>query len=233
MAKFVCPNRIFTDNVVDFKDKPLIKFCEHFGITLIHSTPYYPQGNELAESSNKSLIKIIKTLLEDNKKAWDSKLKFSLWDDRVITKRALDVSLFHPVYGFKAIFISHLALPVEKIFQNYQGEPDDMIRRIQQLIEVQQTREKLLDKAHDHQQNTKQVFDKKVTKEDFQLENLVFKCDAPKQDKGKHGKFQALWIGPFKISEIFSNNTYKLRDLEDAEVFGSPVNGHFLKKFFT
>jgi hypothetical protein len=37
---------------------------------------------------------------------------------------------------------------------------------------------------------------------------------------------------PFKISEVFSNNTYKLQNLEDAEVFGGPVNGHFLKKFF-
>jgi transposase InsO family protein len=142
VARFGCPNRIVTDNASAFKAEPLIKFCEQFGITLIHSTPYYPQGNGLAESSNKSLIKIIKRLLEDNKKAWDSKLKFSLWDDRVTTKRSLGVSPFQLVYGVEAIFPSHLALPVEKFFQDYQGEPDDMIRRIQQLVEVQQTREK-------------------------------------------------------------------------------------------
>jgi hypothetical protein len=100
---------------------------------LIHSTPYYPQGNGLTESSNMSLIKITKRLLEDNKKAWDSKLKFSLWDDIVTTKRALGVSPFQLVYGVEAIFLSQLALPVEKFFQDYQGEPDDMIRRIQQL----------------------------------------------------------------------------------------------------
>jgi hypothetical protein len=60
----------------------------------------------------------------------------------------------------------------------------------------------------------------------------VLKWDAPKQDKGKHGKFEALWIGPFNISEVFSNNTYKLHNLEDSEVFGGPVNGGFLKKIF-
>jgi hypothetical protein len=131
VARFGCPNRIVTDNASAFKAKPLIKFCEQFGITLLHSTPYYPQGNGLAESSNKSLTKIIKRLLEDNKKAWDSKLKFSLWVDRVTTKRSLGVSPFHLVYGFEAIFPSQLALPVEKFFQDYQGEPNDMIRRIQ------------------------------------------------------------------------------------------------------
>jgi hypothetical protein len=75
------------------------------------------------------------------------------------------------------------------------------------------------------------VFDKKVNKEDFQLGNLVLKWDAPKQDKGKQGKFEALWIGPFKISEAFSNNTFKLQNMEDEEVFGGPVNGNFLKKY--
>jgi transposase InsO family protein len=81
MARFGYPNMIITDNATSFKSKPLIKFFEQFGISLIHSTPYYPQGNGLVESSNKSLIKIIKIFLEDNKKAWDSKLKFALWAD--------------------------------------------------------------------------------------------------------------------------------------------------------
>jgi len=94
---------------------------------LIHSTPFYPQGNGLAESSNKILIKIIKRLLENKKKSWDSKLKFSLWGDRVTTKRSLGVSPFQLVYGTKAIFPSQLALPVAKFFQDYQGEFDDII----------------------------------------------------------------------------------------------------------
>ena len=88
----------------------------------------------MEKSFNKSLIKIIKRLLEDNKKAWDSKLKFVLCADRVTTKRSLGVSPFHLVYGVETIFPSQLALPMEKFFQDYQGEPDDMIRRIQQLV---------------------------------------------------------------------------------------------------
>jgi transposase InsO family protein len=69
IAIFGYPNRIVTDNAASFKSEPLVKFCEQFEISLIHSTPYYPQGNGLAESSNKSLIKLIKILLEVNKRA--------------------------------------------------------------------------------------------------------------------------------------------------------------------
>jgi len=42
MARFGCPKIIVTDNETYFKAEPLIQFCEQFGITLIHLTPYYP-----------------------------------------------------------------------------------------------------------------------------------------------------------------------------------------------
>jgi len=54
---------------------------ESMGIQVVDSTSFYPQGNGLEEPSNKSLVRVIKKLLEDNKKSWDSKLEFSLWDD--------------------------------------------------------------------------------------------------------------------------------------------------------
>jgi transposase InsO family protein len=114
MSIFGCLNKIVTDNTASFKVEPLIKFCEQYGITLVHSTPYYHQGNGLEESSNKSLINIIKILLEDNKKAWDSTLKFSLWADRIRTKRSLGVSPFQLVYGVETIFPTRLAFLVEK-----------------------------------------------------------------------------------------------------------------------
>jgi len=117
------PRKVVTDNATSFKAEPLVKFCERFEIKLIHSTPYYPQGNGLAESSNKSLIRIIKRLLEDNKRAWNSKLKFTLWADRVTTKRSIGTSPFQLVYGAEAVFPSQLAIPVAKFFQDYQEEP--------------------------------------------------------------------------------------------------------------
>jgi hypothetical protein len=79
----------------------------------------------------------------------------------VTTKRSLGVSPFHLVYGIEPIFPSQLALPMEKLFQDCQVELDDMIKRIQQLVEVQQDREKLLDKAHQHQRKIKQDFSEK------------------------------------------------------------------------
>ena len=60
----------------------------------------------------------------------------------------------------------------------------------------------------------------------------MLKWDAPRKDRGKHKKFEALYIGPFKVFEVFLKNTYRLQDLEGEDIFGGPVNGNFLKKCF-
>ena len=104
MSRFGCPRKIVTDNAKDFTSSKLVRFCSDYNIILSHSIAYYPQGNGLVESSNKSLVRIIKKLLEDNKKAWNAKLKFALWEDRVSTKKSIGTSPFQLVYGIDAIF---------------------------------------------------------------------------------------------------------------------------------
>ena len=86
LSRFGCPQRIVTDKAKDFKSKAMGAFCEKNGILLKHSTPYYPQGNGLAESSNKNIIQSIRKLLKHNKRSWDSMLNYALWADRITVK---------------------------------------------------------------------------------------------------------------------------------------------------
>jgi hypothetical protein len=39
IARFSCPNKIFTDNAASFKSEPLVKFCDQFKISLILLSP--------------------------------------------------------------------------------------------------------------------------------------------------------------------------------------------------
>eukprot|EP00253_Pinus_taeda_P031651 PITA_31651 len=117
LSRFGCPKKIIIDNAVAFKSKRMINFCHKYHITLGHSTAYYPQGNGLAESSNKSLINIIKKVLEENKKSWHKKLVNALWADRLTTKRSIGTSPYQLVYGMEAVFPSSLGIPVIKLLQ--------------------------------------------------------------------------------------------------------------------
>jgi len=135
-TKFCFPHKLVTDNVAAFREKELVEMCDSMGIKLVHSTSYYLQGNGLAESYNKSLIRIIKKLLEDKKKNWDSKLKYELWANRVTIKKSTGNSPFRLVYGTKAIFAIQLTLPVANFLQDEYNEEEDMAKKIIDLAEV-------------------------------------------------------------------------------------------------
>ena len=88
------PARIITDNDLCLVSSEMSSFCFKYGIILSHSSNYYPQGNGLAESSNKNLMTIIKKIVGDNKKAWDSKIKLALWADMITKKISTGKSPF-------------------------------------------------------------------------------------------------------------------------------------------
>jgi len=199
LSRFGYPEKIITDNAATFKSKRMITFCHKYHITLGHSMAYYPQGNGLAKSSNKSLINIIKKVLEENKKNWHKKLVNALWANRLTTKRSIGTSPYELVYGMEAVFPSSLGIPVIKLLQEIQAEPNDIQRRINQTIHLQQSREEVYQRTQVLQDRLKNIFDKITNAEDFFIGDKVLKWDSRKEDKGKHGKFDFMWKGPFSI----------------------------------
>eukprot|EP00253_Pinus_taeda_P027004 PITA_27004 len=151
------------DNAAAFKSKRMIEFCYKYNISLGHSTAYHPQGNGLAESSNKSLVNIIKKLLEISKNGWHKKLINALWADRERIKR---------------------------------------------------------------------IYDRKAKADTFQLDEVVLRWDARHEDKGKHGKFENLWKGPYKITAIRGQNAFLLKEMNGDEYPGGPINGPLLKRYY-
>eukprot|EP00253_Pinus_taeda_P008687 PITA_08687 len=125
---FGCPSKLITDNAATFKLKRMIEFCNKYKIILGHSTAYHLQGNGLAESSNKSLVNIIRKLLEINKKSWHKKLVNALWADRVSQKKSIGMSPFELVYRVDTVFPTSLAAPVVKLLQEAGSEEDPMQR---------------------------------------------------------------------------------------------------------
>jgi hypothetical protein len=99
------------------------------------------------------------------------------------------------------------------------------------LISVQQTREKAFYNAQLHQDKIKEAFDRRTKVDDFKLGDLVLKWDARKEDKGKHEKFDHLWLGPFKIAAYRGSNAYILQETNGDLVGGGPVNGRFLNHY--
>jgi hypothetical protein len=77
------------------------------------------------------------------------------------------------------------------------------------------------------------MFDKHTKNDDFKVDDLVLKWDARNEDKGKHGNFDYLWLGPFRIVSYHGSNAYLLQEINGYFIGGKPMNDRFLKDYFT
>jgi transposase InsO family protein len=105
--RFGIPQTLTTYQSSSFMSHQVHEFVESLKIKLLSSSPYYAQANGQAESSNKTLIKLIKKKIEENPKRWHEVLSEALWTHRVSKHSATKVTPFELVYEQEVI------LPVE------------------------------------------------------------------------------------------------------------------------
>jgi hypothetical protein len=119
---------------------------------LKYSANYYPQGNGLAESTNKNLIKIIKRTVVENHKNWHNALLNAIWADRVMPNTAVGNSPFFLIYGREAILPPHILLPSLQLSQNIQEEDcPPLENRINALMKLEEVRAQAKRKLDQHQ----------------------------------------------------------------------------------
>lgn len=81
------------------------------------------------------------------------------------------------------------------------------------------------------QERIKKDFDQRTKAEDFYLGDKVLKWDSRREEKGKHGKFDFLWKGPYIIYAFRGNNACFLEELDGEEVEGGPIISRMLKHY--
>jgi transposase InsO family protein len=153
ITRFGIPDCLVFDNASYFSSLEMSEFSLEKGIKLKYSTSYYPQGNGLAESTNKNLIKIIKRTVAENHKNWHNALLNTLWADRVTPKATIGNSPFLLVYGREAIMPPHILLPSLQLSRKVQEEDCPPLEsRINALMKLEEVRAQSKRKLDQHQQ---------------------------------------------------------------------------------
>jgi hypothetical protein len=121
-------------------------------IKLKYSAIYYPQGNGLAKSTNKNLIKIIKRTVSKNHKNWHNALFNAIWADRVTPKTIIGNSPFFLVYRREAIIPPRVLLPSLQLSQKVQEEDCPPLEsQINALLKLEEVRTQEKQKLDQHQ----------------------------------------------------------------------------------
>jgi hypothetical protein len=172
--RFGIPQTLTTDQGTSFMSKEVRDFAELYKIKLFKSSPYYAQTNGQAESSNKTLIKLIKKKIEKNPRRWHKVLSEALWAHRISRHGATKVTLFELVYGQEAV------LPVEVNLDAYRFAKQNDLSAVvyhglmmDNIDEVTDVRLKALKEIEKDKARVAKAYNKKVKSKSFQVGELV------------------------------------------------------------
>lgn len=108
ITKFGMPFSLVCDHGPAFTSAQLMQWSYEYKLVLKFSSNYYPQGNGVAESTNKNILDVLKKLLENNTRDWHNQLRYALWVDHTRVKAALGTSPHYLVYGHNPVFLVNL-----------------------------------------------------------------------------------------------------------------------------
>ena len=103
ICRFGIPMTIISNNGWQFDNQGFRDFCSNLGIRFQFSSPRHPQANGQAEVMNRTLLKIIKTKLDDAKGAWPEELPNVLWAYRTTARTSIGETPFRLTYGTEVV----------------------------------------------------------------------------------------------------------------------------------
>ena len=123
-CRFGCPLELIRNQGEDFLNHSICELTTHYAVVHKKSTPYYPQANGLAESTNK----IMQTIL---------KLQSALWDYRTTFKTSIQATPFWMAFGLDAVMPIELQVPSLRV-QVKERLPESQSEqyRLEQLLEL-------------------------------------------------------------------------------------------------
>ena len=77
-----------------------------------------------------------------------------------------------------------------------------MQERMDELVGLYEQRKDATIKNAKLQHQMKYLYDKKAIDRKFEPDDMVLMWNARLEDKGKHGKFDPIWLGPYIIDDM-------------------------------
>lgn len=114
ICRFGIPQAIITDNGPQFDSVAFRTFCLKLKIKNLYFTPRYPQSNGKTEATNKTILSVLKKMLEKAKEKWVEKLSDVLWAHCTTPRRPTGNTLFAVTYGIETVIPMEIGMPTAR-----------------------------------------------------------------------------------------------------------------------
>lgn len=117
ILRFGLPGRILHDQGREFENKLFAELESYCGIVKSRTTPYHPQTNGTVERMNSTLLKMLRTLPENQKKRWNEKVNKMLFAYNATRHDSTGYSPHFLMFGREPILPIDIILGIEDATQ--------------------------------------------------------------------------------------------------------------------
>ena len=122
--------------MLQFDSQVYKNFYSELKIKNLYSTPLYPQSNDQAKASNKTLLSTLKKRLHLAKGKWVDELLGVLWAYRTTIRKLTRVSLFALTYGIEAIIPTEIGMPIVQAEIHEKANAEAIVKDLDTIDEL-------------------------------------------------------------------------------------------------
>ena len=177
--------------------------------------------------TNRTLLKIIKTKLEDAKGAWPKELPNVLWAYKTTARTPTGETPFRLTYGTEAIILIEVGVTsTRRAAFSEEGNDDELRINLDYLDEV---RENASSRMAKYQQKMAEYYNRRMKLRQVDILDFVLHKVSVATKDPNQGKLGPTWEGPYMVVHYSRRGSYHLETLDEQKL-PRPWNIEKLKK---
>ena len=178
--------------------------------------------------TNRTLLKIIKTKLDEAKGAWPEELPNVLWAYRTTARAPTGETPFRLTYGTEAVIPVEVGVASTRRTTFNEVENDDKLRV--NLDYLDRVRDKASSRMTEYQRKMAEYYNKRVKLRQLDIGDLVLRKVTTAIKDPTQGKLGPTWEGPYRVVHYSRRGSYHLETV-DGRRLPRPWNIEHLKKY--
>lgn len=225
-SRFGAPLKLVSDLGKQFTSNLILSLCEIFNVKKHFTSAYHPQSNSFCERNNRTILQALRAYTDKEQNNWPKLIPGILMALRNSPcTQSTDHSPFYMVFGREMNLPFDIRVTPK---DSLQADAKEHIRDILENLKI--THEIAKENIAENQLKSKERYDARAKEPSFRLNQMVL-LQQFKTPVGKSPKLIDKYDGPYYISELGPNFTYKLRRCSNHKELKSYVNASRLKDY--
>jgi hypothetical protein len=196
---------------------------------IFFSSVYHPQSNGQVESTNKTVVKILKKKLSKRKGGWVEYLPEVMWSYRTRISSATSETPYSLAFRVEAVIPVEIGSPSFRIQHYNPGFNSTGLKLHLNILE--EKREDARVRTSAYQEKAARYYNKRVKPRSFNTGDWVLRRITTAAKDPTEGKLGPVWEGPFRVIKSNPKGAYQLEDTNGKKL-QRPWNAEHLRKYY-